>query len=156
MSNQVTLRPVLQTDLPVFYEQQLDPAATAMAAFPSREREPFMEHWDKIMHNESGLLRTVIFQHEVAGYMLSYMQDRQREVGYWLGGGYWGKGIATEALRQFLEEIETRPLFAHVAKHNIASRRVLEKCGFHVVGEDRALAAFPGEQIEEFVLKLER
>ncbi len=156
MSNQVTLRPVLQTDLPVFYEQQLDPAATAMAAFPSREREPLMEHWDKIMHNETGLLRTVLFQDAVAGYMLSYLQDGQREVGYWLGGAYWGKGIATEALHQFLEEIETRPLFAHVAKHNVASRRVLEKCGFRVVGEDRALAAFPGEEIEEFVLQLER
>ncbi len=156
MSNQVTLRPVLQTDLPVFYEQQLDPAATAMAAFPSREREPFMEHWDKIMHNKTGLLRTVLFQDAVAGYMLSYLQDGQREVGYWLGGAYWGKGIATEALHQFLEEIETRPLFAHVAKHNVASRRVLEKCGFRGVGEDRALAAFPGEEIEEFVLQLER
>ena len=47
-----------------------------------------------------------------------------------------GKGIATAALAQFLTKIETRPVFAHVAKHNFASIRVLQKCGFQLARED--------------------
>ena len=75
-------------------------------------------------------------------------------MGYWIGKEYWGKGVATQALAQFLEDVKTRPLYAHVAKHNIASRRVLEKCGFVICGEDRTVDA-SGGVIEEDVLKLE-
>ena len=48
--NTVTLRDVTEADLPIFYEQQLDPEATQMAAFPSRDRDAFMAHWkNKVM-----------------------------------------------------------------------------------------------------------
>ena len=43
-----------------------------------------------------------------------------------------GRGIATEALSAFLLLESTRPLYAGVAKHNAASIRVLQKCGFVV------------------------
>lgn len=49
--------------------------------------------------------------------------------------------------------VETRPLVAHVAKNNIGSKRVLEKCGFKVVGEDRYVNIGKEEE-EGFVLKL--
>jgi RimJ/RimL family protein N-acetyltransferase len=57
-------------------------------------------------------------------------------VGYWIGRDFWGKGIATQALSLFLTEKKTRPLYAHVVKENIGSRRVLEKCGFSLSGEN--------------------
>jgi Acetyltransferase (GNAT) domain len=41
-----------------------------------------------------------------------------------------GTGYATAALRAFLDVDLHRPLHAHVADHNVGSRRVLEKCGF--------------------------
>jgi len=47
MTNDVLLRDVQDSDLPVFFEQQLDPQATRMAAFPSRSRDAFMAHWKK-------------------------------------------------------------------------------------------------------------
>jgi RimJ/RimL family protein N-acetyltransferase len=78
----------------------------------------------------------------------------EREVGYWIGKEYWGRGIATRALEEFLKQIETRPLYAHVAKHNTASRRVLEKCGFHVSGEDKFFSQILGDDIEEYILVL--
>ncbi len=155
MKTEVVLREVTQDDLTIFYEQQLDPVATQMAAFPARERVPFMEHWRKIMADSTNLLRTVTYRGQVAGNIVSFLGEGHREVGYWLGREYWGKGIATEALRQFLQEIRTRPLYAHVAKGNLASQRVLEKCGFRVAGEDRALAVLPGEVIEEYILILD-
>ena len=150
MSKVIALRPVNESDLEIFYEQQLDPLATEMAAFPSRPREPFMAHWTKLMADESVILRTILVGGEVAGSMVSFTYFDQRDVGYWLGREYWGRGIATDALRQFLQEIETRPLYAHVAKHNIASRRVLEKCGFAV------LPPGPDSAVDEDVLVLER
>ena len=78
-----------------------------------------------------------------------------RQVGYWLGRRYWGRGVATKALSAFLDLVTTRPLFAHVARHNAASLRVLEKCGFTVIGCEKAPAGDGGEDIEELSLRLD-
>jgi RimJ/RimL family protein N-acetyltransferase len=149
----IILRDVTEADLPIFYEQQLDPEATQMAAFPSRDRDAFMAHWiNKVLVNPDNIVRTIIFDGQVAGNIVSWEQSGQREVGYWIGKEYWGKGIATKALEEFLGYVKTRPLFAHVAKHNIGSQRVLQKCGFTVSGEDKFVEE--GKEIEEFLLKL--
>lgn len=156
MTDSVQLRDVTESDLPIFFEQQLDPEATQMAAFPSRGREGFLAHWTKIMADPSVLIKTILFDGEVAGNIVCFEQLGEREVGYWLGKEYWGQGIATEALQEFLKQIETRPLYAHVAKHNIGSRRVLEKCGFTISGEDRFFSQILGNDIEEYILILDR
>ena len=153
MSVPITLRPVKKSDLPIFFEQQLDPEATTMAAFPSRDKEAFNAHWEKVMANESNITRTIEVDDQVVGYLGSWEMEGEREVGYWLGKEFWGKGIATEALKQFLGVVKTRPLFSHVAKHNIGSMRVLEKCGFVIIGEDKYVN-IGKEEVEEFVLKL--
>ena len=154
MIDTVFLRDVTESDLPIFFEQQLDPDATEMAAFPSRDREAFMTHWAKIMVDDSVILKTVLFNEHVAGNMVSFEMSDKREVGYWIGKEYWGKGIATKALTMFLDYVKARPLYAHVAKHNIGSRRVLEKCGFVIVGEDKGFPDVRGQEVEEFILKL--
>ena len=115
MTSDIRLRNVIEDDLSIFYEHQLDPVATEMAAMPARAREPFMSHWKKIMADETGMLRTILFDGKVAGNIVGFDQSGEREVGYWIGREYWGRGIATEALRQFLELENTRPLYAHVA-----------------------------------------
>jgi RimJ/RimL family protein N-acetyltransferase len=51
--------------------------------------------------------------------------------------------------------LETRPLYARVAKDNIASIRVLEKCGFTIYGEDKGFSNARGVEVEELILKLE-
>ena len=149
----ITLRDVTVSDLPILIEQQLDPEATAMAAFPSREKASFMAHWTKIMMDETAILKTIIFDGQVAGSIVSWETAGEREVGYWFGKEFWGKGIATQALTEYLGIVKTRPLFAHVAKHNVGSRRVLEKCGFTVIGEDKYVN-IGNEEVEEFVLRL--
>ena len=155
MNDDVILRKVTETDLPIFFEQQLDEEAVQMAGFPSRDRDAFMTHWAKIMTDDSVMLRTILHQGKIAGNIVCFVQLGEREVGYWLGKEFWGKGIATRALEEFLQEIKTRPLYAHVAKHNIGSRRVLEKCGFTVSGEDRFFSTFFGKNIEEYILILD-
>jgi RimJ/RimL family protein N-acetyltransferase len=152
---EVILRDVIEADLMTFYMQQLDPQATEMAAFPARPRDPFLKHWTRIMTDKTNTLKTIIFNGQVVGNIVSWDQDDRREVGYWLGREFWGQGIATRALRSMLECVTRRPLYAHVAKHNAASRRVLEKCGFRIVGSDRTLSDLPGEPVEELILRLD-
>jgi RimJ/RimL family protein N-acetyltransferase len=154
MTDHVQLRDVLEMDLPIFFEQQMDPEATQMASFPSRGKDAFLAHWNRIMADRSVLIKTILFDGSVAGNIVCFEQPEEREVGYWLGKEYWGKGIATQALEQFLKQVGTRPLYAYVAKHNVASRRVLEKCGFTVSGEDSYFSEALGKTVEEYILKL--
>ena len=101
----VRLRPVEPGDLPIFFEHQRDPVAVEMAAFPARDHEAFTAHWAKILADESVLTRTVLLDDEVAGDLGSWVADEgHREVGYWLGRSYWGKGVATAALAAFVQE----------------------------------------------------
>jgi RimJ/RimL family protein N-acetyltransferase len=153
-SGAVTLRDVIESDLPIFYEQQLDPDAARMAAFPSRDREAFMAHWAKIMRMDTVTLKTILFGAEVAGNIVAFEQDEKPHIGYWIGKPYWGKGIATEALAQFLRVVTERPLYAYVVKHNVGSLRVLQKCGFTIIGEDMYEPDESGEIVEEYVLEL--
>jgi RimJ/RimL family protein N-acetyltransferase len=155
MTSDVTLREVIESDLPIFFEQQGELEANRMAAFPAREWDTFMAHWSKILGDETVFKKTILFEGRVAGNMVSFVWGGEREVGYWIGKEYWGKGIATRALAVFLGQIVERPLFAHVAKSNIASIRVLEKCGFRMVGEDSEFSATGGEQVEGYILKLD-
>jgi RimJ/RimL family protein N-acetyltransferase len=155
MTDSVQLRDAKETDLPIFYEQQLDPEAIRMAAFPTRSKDAFMAHWSKIIVDHSVQIKTILFHGDIAGNIVCFEQLGEREIGYWLGKEYWGQGIASTALAQFLEFVETRPLYAHVAKHNIGSRRVLEKCGFNVVAEDKFFSKIFGEDIEEYILILD-
>ena len=133
---EVTLREVTEADLELFFAYQLDPEATRLADFPARDRDAFMALWGRILANETIVKRTILFDGHVAGNIVSFLEDDgRREVGYWLGRNYWGKGIATRALTLFLEIVTERPLYAEVAIHNRASRRVLQKCGFTLIEE---------------------
>jgi [ribosomal protein S5]-alanine N-acetyltransferase len=76
------------------------------------------------------------------------------EVGYWLGEGFWGRGIATEALALFSDDVFERlnllRLFAVAAAANVASARVLEKAGYQKEGVMRCAAVkfgVPNDQL---------
>ena len=148
----VRLVKVAPEHLEVLFEQQLDPEATRMAAFPSRDRDAFMAHWAKIVVNPTGTARAILVDGRVAGNIVAFAAGGETLVGYWLGREFWGQGIATRALAAFLQLVPTRPLLAHVAKHNVGSIRVLGKCGFTVAREERA--ADGGEEIDELVMEL--
>ena len=154
MTLDVRLRDVTEADLPIFFEHQLDPEATRMAAFPARDRDAFMAHWAKILADESVGKQTIVVDGQVAGNIGSWGALGERDIGYWIGRQYWGRGVATRALAAFLSYETARPLYAHVAKHNIGSLRVLEKCGFVMCGEEHGIPDAGGDEVEEFILKL--
>jgi RimJ/RimL family protein N-acetyltransferase len=158
MKNDLYLRDVIQDDLPIFFEHQKDPEANYMAAFTSKDptdREAFTSHWNKILAQPTVIVKTIVYDERVAGSVLSYETSGKPEVSYWIGKEYWGKGIATRALTEFLEHVnKTRPIYARSAKDNAGSLRVLEKCGFTITGEDKGFANARREEVEEFILTL--
>jgi RimJ/RimL family protein N-acetyltransferase len=100
MTNSVQLRDVMEADLPIFFEQQQDLDATEMAAFPSRDKEAFMAHWSRIMVDNSAILKTIVFDGQVAGNIVSFLQSGEREVGYWIGKEYWGNADSRLKVRK--------------------------------------------------------
>jgi len=154
----LSLRDVVEDDLTLFFDFQLDPDANFMAAFIARDptdREAFTAHWKKIMAVPTNIIRTIVRDGQVVGSVSSYELSGKPEVTYWIGRAHWGKGIATRALTVFLAQVNTtRPIYARVAKDNLGSRRVLEKCGFQVIGESKGFAKARGEEIEELHLEL--
>lgn len=157
MPGDVFLRDVVEEDLAVFFTQQLDPEANYMAAFTAKDpadRAAFTAHWAKIRSDDSIVKKTILWGGQIAGSILVFPDQGRLEVGYWLGKGYWGRNIATRALLALLEEVKTRPLYARVAKDNVASLRVLQKCGFIVIGEDTGYSYARGRDVEEYILGL--
>ena len=146
----IKIRPVLEVDIETFYEFQADPVAAAMAVFGSRCREDHAAHWQKLRHDPDAVARTALTDGLVCGNLLSWSREGHRYVGYWIGREFWGRGIGTEALRLFVAEIETRPLWAHVVVANRGSQRVLEKCGFEQVEQRPS----PADGLEEYVYRL--
>ena len=130
MNGKVRLRDVEASDLALFFEHQRDPVAVALVTFKSRDRPAFDQHWAKLLADNSCLKQTIVFDSQAVGHIGSWTSDGKREIGYWIDRTFWGRGIATEAISAFLLLEQTRPLYAEVAKHNAASIRVLQKCGF--------------------------
>jgi len=155
MTQEIRLREVIDEDLPLFFAYQDDAMAQRMAAVPNRDRPGFEAHWSKIRADAATVIRTILVDGAVAGYVLSFDRDRHCEVGYWVGRAFWGRGVATEAVRSFLALDPRRPLFGHVVKHNGASMRVLEKCGFVLVGEDKEFARAGDQIIEGLIFRLD-
>lgn len=153
----VHLRRVIDNDLPIFFEHQRDPVAVHMAAFTVKDpsdRAAFDTHWGRILADDSTLIRTIVVDGQVAGSVFSYGPPGEIEVSYWLGREFWGRGIATAALAEFLKLQNTRPIYARAAKDNGGSLRVLVKCGFVVIGNDKGFANARGQEIEEYLLEL--
>jgi RimJ/RimL family protein N-acetyltransferase len=148
------IRDVAESDLDVLFEQQRDPEATRMALFPARDRQAFDAHWRRLLADDSVIKKTIVHEGEVAGNIGCWRQDGRLLVGYWLGSAFWGRGLATRALAELVEEVPARPLHAWVARSNVASIRVLEKCGFVVVASRTEVDERLGEPVEELLLEL--
>jgi RimJ/RimL family protein N-acetyltransferase len=159
-ASDILLRDVVASDLPIFFEMQLDTEANHMAAFTAKDpadREAFMALWTTVLGDEISTNQTILFDGQVVGNIVSYEDEELGgpEVGYWIDKAYWGRGIATRALSLLLVHVSVRPIYARAVKDNIGSLRVLEKCGFVRIGEGSGFANARGEEVEEYILRLD-
>lgn len=154
----IVLREIEDRDLDVLFEHATDREAIRMAAFTSADfddRDAFHARWARIRRDPTTTNRVIETDSRAVGHIASFDLDGKREVTYWIDRQHWGKGIATQALREFVTRIEVaRPLHAGAAADNAGSIRVLEKCGFTRVGIGSGFAHGRGEETAEVLLRL--
>src|SRR4051794_37315704 len=101
----ITLREVLDSDVAVFWTHVNEPAAQRMAAVTRRyhyDRGLFDAHWAKVRSDSTVTVRTVLADEAVAGHAAVFGPPDEREVTYWIASAYWGRGVATAALRELI------------------------------------------------------
>ncbi len=97
---------------------------------------------DMVNLQESIMNFVIEYDHEFAGIISLLIQPdvykHSAEAGYWIGEPFWNKGIATSALTLITDygfnTLHLQRIFASVFEGNIASQRVLEKCGYECEG----------------------
>jgi len=155
----VVLKAVEADDLVFFFEHQTDVQANEMAAFGSkhpRDKAAFYSKWQRLMENPEIVCRAVMAETHVAGYIAFFEQLGKPSISYWIGRPFWSMGIATEAVRQFLQVIVERPLYARVALTNLGSVQVLTKNGFKQLAKENSYSEALEKMVEEAVFSLEQ
>ncbi len=83
------------------------------------------------------------------------VQRRSAEIGYWIGEPFWGRGIATDALRAVTDYAFTHHDLARIEaivyEWNPASSRVLEKAGYTLEARVRNSITKDGQTIDHFL-----
>ncbi len=128
----VQIRPLELSDLPQMYTLQSDPESNRMAVTIPRSPEVFDAHWQQALSETANSSRAILCDGIFVGYVSCFSLEGQDHVGYWVDRAYWGQGIASRALSLLLAEVTKRPIVATAATSNLASIRVLKKCGFVV------------------------
>lgn len=152
----IRIRNVEPADLPQLFQMQLDGESNRVAATIPWSADAFESRWADNLRDPSVTAKAILLDGVLVGNVVCFGRDGQTNVGYWISRKHWGKGIATQALRLLLVEVAIRPLHACAATSNVASLRVLQKCGFVVErvqlspGTDRYL------ECEETVLVLRK
>lgn len=154
---QIKLRRTEKSDLELLFEFQIDEEAIYLAAFTPKDptdKEAYFEKFTKILNDPTINNQTILVDETIVGSIAKFEMEGDAEVTYWIDRNFWGKGIATTALKNFLTIENTRPIFGRVAFDNLGSQKVLEKCGFVKIGTDKGFANARQTEIKEFIYKL--
>lgn len=154
----IKLRPTAVDDLETLFQFQLDDEANHLAAFTSKNsanKEAYIAKFTKLLADPTINNQTIIAGTVIVGSIAKFIMEGDAEITYWIDKNFWGKGIATNALKDFLALETTRPLFGRVAFDNLGSQKVLEKCGFVKIGTDKGFALARQTEIEEFIYRLD-
>lgn len=153
----ITLTETEKEELNTFFQFQLDKEANFLAAFTAKDptdKIAYIEKYSKHLADPTIHMRTIKVNDVIVGSIAKFMMKGEAGITYWIDKKYWGQGIATTALKNFLKMEQIRPIYGHVAFDNYASQKVLEKCGFVKIGKDKGFANARQAEIEEFIYKL--
>ena len=154
---QLKLRPTEKSDLEFFFQFQLDEEAGYLAAFMPEnhtDKEAYVEKQTRFLNDPTIHTQTILVDETIAGSIGKFERDGDAEITCWIDRNFWGKGVATTALKNFLTMESARPIFGRVAFDNLGSQRVLERCGFVKIGTDKGFANARQTEVEEFIYKL--
>ncbi len=152
----IHLRKTTVSDLETLFLFQLDEEGNYAAAFTDGnpgDREAYRRKWKRLLADPAVNAQTILMHNTIVGSIAKYETAGRAEVTYRIGREYRGKGLASAALKLFLTLERARPLLGRTAFDNIASQRVLLKCGFKKTGTDRGFANARGREIEEYIYR---
>jgi ribosomal-protein-alanine N-acetyltransferase len=155
--SKLILRKTVASDLDILFTFQLDKEANYLAAFTSKDpadKAAYLQKYTKFLTDRTINMMTILFDNMIVGSMAKFEMEGEADVTYWIDKKFWGKGIATKALQDFLAVEPTRPIFGRAAFDNYASQRVLEKCGFVRIAKDKGFASARQAEVEEYIYKL--
>ena len=153
----IILRKTELADLEFFFRFQLDEEANHLAAFTAKDRADktaYIQKYSKFLNDPTKNTQTIIIENTIVGSIAKFEIEGQAEITYWIDKAYWGKGVATKALTEFLKTEKMRPILGRTAFDNVGSQKVLEKCNFVKIGSDKGFANARQAEIEEFIYKL--
>lgn len=146
-----------EDDLNAFFQFQLNKEASYLAAFTPKDpnnKTAYIEKYTKHLNDPTINMKTIKVNDEIAGSIAKFIMENEAEITYWIDRKFWGQGIATTALKAFLQMEQTRPIYGRVAFDNYGSQKVLEKCGFVKTGTDKGFANARQMEIEEYIYTL--
>ena len=156
-NDSITLTVTEKNDLNAFFQFQLDKEANYIAAFTAKDpndKTAYLEKYTKLLTEPTVNMRTIKVNDVIAGSVSKFVMENAAEITYWIDRNFWGQGVATTALKEFLKTEQIRPIYGRVAFDNYGSQKVLEKCGFVKIGKDRGFANARQSEIEEYIYKL--
>ena len=155
----LSLRAPTWQDIPNMHAIGIDPIACQLAGVKPRTREVFEARMREVFADPNIFIRVIELSPsptaaaQFVGSISVFQAPAEGEttprdnIGYWLAREYWGKGLASEAVRIFLTLEPRRPLFATAAKSNTASCRILAKQGFQL------LRTFQGTETDRYLAR---
>ena len=171
VGNSVRLRPMGPDDAPTAYGLLRDGVITQTLLWdePSNVEEITRSYRDRAddWAAGGGYHNFAIEETSAPGSMVGSIRASRQEdhpqqvaIGYWLGETSWGKGYASEAVKLAahfaFHHLDAVRVFAEVFVGNDASRRVLEKSGFHLDGTLRRHRIKRGEWRDRWFFTLLR
>ncbi|MDR3679612.1 MAG: GNAT family N-acetyltransferase [Flavipsychrobacter sp.] len=155
--NNLILKPTKVEDLEHLFQFQLDEEASYLAAFMPKDptdKTAYIKKMTSLLAYPTVNMRTIFVNDRIVGSVSKFEMEGEAEITYWVDRNFWGQGIMTQALKDFLTIEHTRPIMGRVAFDNLGSQRVLEKCGFEKIGKDIGFANARQAEIEAFIYKL--
>ncbi len=149
------IRPYQESDFHFVYLLQSDEEIMRYIRLATKDAEVIRERtktWLKYAAENPGYGVCILENMEdksLVGYgvlrHVEFQPGRDIEIGYTTTKACWGKGYATEATLGLIqcanETLGIHEFVAYTDEANIASNRVLEKCGFRRIGMERVYEA---------------
>ena len=139
----IHLRPAAEADAAMLFAWRNDPITQAA----SRSTEPvdFSVHQEWLQSKLSSPdARIFIAEHDgkPVGVIRADHFDRDTELSWTVAPTERGQSIGAQMLSRAMSLIEARPLRAEIKSGNLASSRIVEKCGFVLRGEFDGLLVY--------------
>ena len=160
----VVLRELTEDDIPTWFERASDPESAVLAGDPIPESVQMGFQWlqrhRERFRQQAGIRWAIVPQGSAQsvgtiGLTITSKEERIAELGIVIGRAYWGRGLGASAAHLVVDYafniLGLAEIQAEVLARNLASRRLLEKVGFHPL---RTVPGDPQSEIhsEDFFL----